>query len=166
MAEPRARLVRTLAWALIILVAIVIVALAAALLTYPPEYLYRVFAWGETDVFDWQKLPEHRLEAAPAALHFEKVPHERVVTLFAQDYAEYYPDWFSEPLGRECYANMWWGMALNGDSYDFWRKGTKDSTAMSLRAGVGDCAPWYQVRDSVRSLDWVVPPIRQRVLTG
>lgn len=69
---------------MIILVGIVIVKLAAALLTYPSEYVYRVFAWGETDVFDWQKFPEHRLEAAPAAFQFERAPDERVATLFDQ----------------------------------------------------------------------------------
>ena len=31
--------------------------LVAALLTYPPIYVFRLIAWGDSDAFDWQKFP-------------------------------------------------------------------------------------------------------------
>jgi CubicO group peptidase (beta-lactamase class C family) len=73
---------RFVAWVLGGLVAVVVLVLIAALVTYPPQYVYRVFAWGESDVFDWQNFPEHRLEAAPAAYAFEEAPDERVAAVF------------------------------------------------------------------------------------
>jgi len=78
------KIIKKLAWTLIILAGIVILALAAALLTYPPVYVFRVIAWGNSDAFDWQKFPEHRLEAAPVPFTFGEAPSDRVATLFAQ----------------------------------------------------------------------------------
>jgi CubicO group peptidase (beta-lactamase class C family) len=78
------RFVKVFIWLLVALVAIVVLALGAALLAYPPEYVYRVFAWGESDAFDWQKFPAHPLEAAPSPFEFDQAPDDRVVTLFSQ----------------------------------------------------------------------------------
>lgn len=44
-----------------------VVALAAALLAYPPEYVYRVLVWRDSDAFDWQKFPSRPLVPAAAA---------------------------------------------------------------------------------------------------
>jgi CubicO group peptidase (beta-lactamase class C family) len=50
---------------LVLALAILIVfALGIALLVYPPEYIYRVLMWQESDAFDWQKFPFHPLQAA------------------------------------------------------------------------------------------------------
>ena len=49
--------------------------LAAALLFYPAEYVFRALAWQESDAFDWQKFPAHDLNAAPQAYRF-KVAHD------------------------------------------------------------------------------------------
>jgi CubicO group peptidase (beta-lactamase class C family) len=54
------------------------------LLTYPPVYVFRVIAWGNSDAFDWQKFPEHRLEAAPVPFTFGQAPDDRVAALFAR----------------------------------------------------------------------------------
>ena len=80
----RKRTIKILGWTLIVLAGIVILALAAALLTYPPVYVFRVIAWGNSDAFDWQKFPEHRLEAAPVPFTFDEAPDDRVAALFAQ----------------------------------------------------------------------------------
>jgi len=80
----RKRIIKKLTWTLIVLAGIIILALAAALLTYPPVYVFRVIAWGNSDAFDWQKFPEHHLEAAPVRFTFDEAPDDRVATLFAQ----------------------------------------------------------------------------------
>ena len=47
------------------LLALVGVTLAAALVVYPPEYVYRVLVWQGSDAFDWQKFPSTPLAPAP-----------------------------------------------------------------------------------------------------
>jgi hypothetical protein len=54
----------------VILIALIVLGLAAALLRYPPQYVYRVLVWQESDAFDWQKFPNHPLEAAPQPYQF------------------------------------------------------------------------------------------------
>ncbi len=76
------RTVKITAWVLVGLAGLIALALIAALLTYPPQYVYRVFAWRDSDVFDWQKFPEHRLEAAPSTFSFDSSPDDRVATQF------------------------------------------------------------------------------------
>jgi hypothetical protein len=46
---------------------LVLLALIAALLVYPSEYVYRVLVWQESDAFDWQKFPPRpqKLERSP-----------------------------------------------------------------------------------------------------
>lgn len=84
MTNKKSMLIKILTWILIVPTGIFILAIAAALLTYPAEYVYRVFAWTDSDVFDYQKFPEHPLQAAPTAFKFEVAPDERVPTLFSQ----------------------------------------------------------------------------------
>lgn len=72
---------RTLA---IVLIGLVVLILVIAMLTYPPEYVFRVIAWQESDAFDWQKFPAHSLNPAPTTNHFEAAPDPRVEKLFEQ----------------------------------------------------------------------------------
>lgn len=65
-----------------ILVGIIALALAVAMLVYPPEYVYRTLVWQESDAFDWQKFPAHTLKAASTAYHFDVAPDPRVEKLF------------------------------------------------------------------------------------
>jgi CubicO group peptidase (beta-lactamase class C family) len=51
---------------------------------YPPEYVYRVLVWQESDAFDWQKFPARPLSAAPAAYHFAVALDPRVEEVFGQ----------------------------------------------------------------------------------
>ena len=66
------------------LVIFVLLALGVALLVYPPEYVYRVFVWQESDAFDWQKFPSHPLHAASSPQPFPVELDPRVETLFAE----------------------------------------------------------------------------------
>ena len=68
----------------VIVLGVIALALIVALLVYPPEYVYRVLVWQESDAFDWQKFPEHPLDASPTAYHFEVSPDPRVEELFRQ----------------------------------------------------------------------------------
>jgi len=75
------KVLRTLA---VILLGVIALAVTAALLVYPPEYVYRAMVWQSSDAFDWQKFPSHPLKPAPAAYHFEAAPDPRVAELFEQ----------------------------------------------------------------------------------
>jgi len=67
---------------LITLVGLVGLVLVWGFLSYPVEYVSRVLAWRESDAFDWQKFPAHRLEAAPTTFYFDESPDDLVANLF------------------------------------------------------------------------------------
>ena len=50
----------------------VMLAVGAALMIYPPEYVYRTLVWQGSDAFDWQKFPSHPLHAAPTPFLFDE----------------------------------------------------------------------------------------------
>ena len=64
------KLIKVLRNLAFIVIGLVVLALAIALLVYPPEYVYRALVWQQSDAFDWQKFPAHALAAAPTAYHF------------------------------------------------------------------------------------------------
>jgi len=68
----------------VIVVGGIVFALVLAVLVYPPEYVYRVLVWQDSDAFDWQKFPSHPLSAAPTPYHFDAAPDPRVEQLFEQ----------------------------------------------------------------------------------
>lgn len=55
-----------------------------ATLFYPTEYIFRIIAWGESDVYDYlNNFPFHPLAAASTAFHFsEALDEERISGLF------------------------------------------------------------------------------------
>lgn len=75
------RFFRYLAIGLVVLIGI---PLLLACIVYPPEYVYRVLVWQDSDAFDWQKFPSHSLSAAPTAYHFNSTQDPRVEELFQQ----------------------------------------------------------------------------------
>jgi CubicO group peptidase (beta-lactamase class C family) len=75
---------RILGRAALAIVALVVLALIVAMVFYPPEYVYRVLVWQESDAFDWQKFPSHPLSASPNPVHLEAAPDPRVESLFAE----------------------------------------------------------------------------------
>jgi CubicO group peptidase (beta-lactamase class C family) len=52
------------------LLAIVSAILLYTYLAYPAEYVNRVFRWGDADVYDYQKFPEHPLETSGSPFTF------------------------------------------------------------------------------------------------
>ncbi|HUT65728.1 MAG TPA: serine hydrolase [Spirochaetota bacterium] len=76
--------IRAVAWVFVALAGVFALVLAASLLVYPSEYVFRVLAWGDSDSFDWQKFPEHRLDSAPTAFRFDEAPDDRVAGLFSK----------------------------------------------------------------------------------
>ena len=67
-----------------VVIGVIVLAVAAALLIYPPEYVYRTLVWQGSDAFDWQKFPSHPLHAAPTPFLFAVKPDPRVEELFQQ----------------------------------------------------------------------------------
>jgi CubicO group peptidase (beta-lactamase class C family) len=86
-------LLRILGKAAIAIVALIALVLVAAVVAYPPEYVYRVLVWQESDAFDWQKFPSHPLTASPAPVYFEAAPDPRVESVFEEVSGQ--PDWNS-----------------------------------------------------------------------
>ena len=74
---------RVIIWTLVAAAAIITVALVAALLAYPSEYVFRVLAWRDSDAFDWQKFPSHPLESAPSIYTFDSAPDADVGELLS-----------------------------------------------------------------------------------
>jgi CubicO group peptidase (beta-lactamase class C family) len=68
----------------VVAIGVIVLAVAAALIIYPPEYVYRTLFWQASDVFDWQKLPSHPLHTSPTPFLFEVKTDPRVDELFQQ----------------------------------------------------------------------------------
>ena len=68
----------------IVVIGVTVLAVAAALIIYPPEYVYRTLFWQASDVFDWQKFPYHPLHAAPTPFLFDGKQDPRVEEVFQQ----------------------------------------------------------------------------------
>lgn len=74
---------RTLLLAAFALVGLVALVLLYAFLTYPSEYVLRVMLWQNSDVNDYQKFPERRLETGSSTFYFtEALDEVRVRALF------------------------------------------------------------------------------------
>ena len=72
-------------FALVVLVGIVLV---WAFLSYPAEYLVRSVAWGDSDVYDYQKFPARPMAASSSPFYFKEEPAEAMVqALFEQNQA-------------------------------------------------------------------------------
>ena len=54
----------------LIILSIAALALAAAYIIYPPQFVNRVLRWGDADVFDYQKFPERMLETSGDPFEF------------------------------------------------------------------------------------------------
>jgi CubicO group peptidase (beta-lactamase class C family) len=82
--EEKMKFLRALRTVALIVAGVVLLALAVAMLVYPPVYVYRALVWQESDAFDWQKFPSHPLHAARTPFHFQPAPDPRVEALFGQ----------------------------------------------------------------------------------
>jgi CubicO group peptidase (beta-lactamase class C family) len=73
---------------LVALVGLVGIVLVWAFLSYPAEYLVRSVAWGDSDVYDYQKFPARPMAASPSPFYFAEEPAEAMVqALFEQNQA-------------------------------------------------------------------------------
>jgi CubicO group peptidase (beta-lactamase class C family) len=73
-------------WSLAALVGLVGLVLIWAFLSYPAEYLARSIAWGDSDVYDYQKFPSRPLAASSTPFYFKEEPAEAMVrALFEQN---------------------------------------------------------------------------------
>lgn len=68
----------------IVIIGVSVLAVAIALMIYPPEYVFRTLFWQASDVFDWQKFPYHPLHAASTPFPFDVKPDPRVEEVFQQ----------------------------------------------------------------------------------
>jgi CubicO group peptidase (beta-lactamase class C family) len=66
------------------LIGLLILGLLISLIFYPTEYVYRILAWGESDVGDYREnFPSRPMEAAPDPFYFEEaLDEERVASVF------------------------------------------------------------------------------------
>jgi CubicO group peptidase (beta-lactamase class C family) len=73
-------------WSLAALVGLVGLVLIWAFLSDPAEYLARSIAWGDSDVYDYQKFPSRPLAASSTPFYFKEEPAEAMVqALFEQN---------------------------------------------------------------------------------
>ncbi len=63
---------------------LIVLILAASMLIYPREYVYRMLTWGEIDAYDYlNNFPSRQLYAAPIPFHFDKsLDEDRIGALF------------------------------------------------------------------------------------
>lgn len=73
------------------IVGLVVLIIAVACIVYPPEYVYRVLVWQQTDVFDWEKFPSHPLHASATPWRLPSTPDRRVAQVLAEITG--IPDW-------------------------------------------------------------------------
>ena len=78
------KLIKVLRALAITVIGALVLILAAAMLVYPPQYVYRTVVWQDSDAFDWQKFPFHPLSASPTPHRFNVAADPHVAELFAQ----------------------------------------------------------------------------------
>jgi len=78
------KIAKVLMWVIAGLLGLVLLVLLAAVIFYPPEYVYRILAWGESDVNDYREnFPSRLMESAPEPFFFdEALDEERVGGVF------------------------------------------------------------------------------------
>jgi hypothetical protein len=67
----------------LVILSIAALALAAAYIIYPPQFVNRMLRWGDADVLDYQKFPERILETSGDAFEFSlRLEEDRVRAQF------------------------------------------------------------------------------------
>ena len=87
-------------------------------IVYSPTYVYRVLVWRDSDAFDWQKFPNHFLNAAPTAYHFDSRPDPRVGELLKQLSGAEDWDSFMETNGTQAFIVIQDGTILYENYYN------------------------------------------------
>lgn len=77
------RIGRVLLWVIVSLVSILLGVLIISSIIYPAEYVFRVLRWGTSDVYDYQKFPERRINKAEDEFQFiEQLNHPQIEEIF------------------------------------------------------------------------------------
>ena len=79
MGRLRSTVTRTLRFTAILVAGLAAVALLAALVAYPAEYVYRTLVWGDSDTGDIERFPARRMAASPTPFRFSERPDEAQV---------------------------------------------------------------------------------------
>jgi len=87
-------------------------------IVYSPTYVYRVLVWQDSDAFDWQKFPNHPLNASPTPFHFASAPDPRVEEVFQQLSGTEDWDSFMETNGTQAFIVIKDGTVLYEHYYN------------------------------------------------
>ena len=63
---------KMLLWVVGILLGVILVAIIAYSFIYSPQYVFRALRWGNSDVYDYLKFPERKIDKAAVEFHFEE----------------------------------------------------------------------------------------------
>ena len=61
-----------LLWVVGIFLGVILVAIIAYSFIYSPQYVFRALRWGNSDVYDYLKFPERKIDKAAVEFHFEE----------------------------------------------------------------------------------------------
>ncbi len=72
---------KILLWTVGCIAGLIILTILVSLIFYPPQYVYRLLVWQESDVYDYlNNFPKHSLEAAPMSFYFDKETDDERIT--------------------------------------------------------------------------------------
>ena len=72
---------KILLWTVGCIAGLIILIILVSLIFYPPQYVYRVLVWQESDVYDYlNNFPNRSLEAAPMSFYFDKEMDDERIT--------------------------------------------------------------------------------------
>jgi len=75
------RVGKILLWAVGCIAGLIILIILVSLIFYPPQYVYRVLVWQESDVYDYlNNFPNRSLEASPTPFYFDKETDDKRIT--------------------------------------------------------------------------------------
>jgi CubicO group peptidase (beta-lactamase class C family) len=106
------------------LIGLLAIALITLLLPYPPEYVWRVLRWGQSDVQDYLRFPARSVEPGPVNFSFREDHDEALVrSLFAEHAAVPNLDEFLAETGTQAFIviqddNILYEQYFNGTERD------------------------------------------------
>ncbi len=72
---------KILLWTVGCIAGLIILIILVSFIFYPPQYVYRVLVWQESDVYDYlNNFPNRSLEAAPMSFYFDKEMDDERIT--------------------------------------------------------------------------------------
>lgn len=103
--RPRSTVARSFRFAAVLVFALAVLALLAALIAYPAEYVYRTIRWGDSDTGDIDRFPARPAAASPAPFRFAERPDDaRVRAAFAAAFPGESLDSWLEATGTRAFV--------------------------------------------------------------